>query len=276
MLPPVWSDFERLRRMPPGDRQAARKRNLAGLAARRRGDHAAARAAYEAALAADPSYVWARYNLACEDALQGDRAAAVARLLQLHQMAVPEARRALAKVARDPDFASIRDDPTVAALLQTYAPNTGRLLARQLCAAPYRALALVHPRAGVVWLDGAAEPRGSTGATPPVPTIQRRKGRRADDAAIALFAEGGPWCRRGQPNGLYPDVVLDAAGAEDRVCLTVAFEYGAIVCFVRLGQPPRWYLAVAGRWESALDEAASAAASRRLDEAIARFRQAAR
>jgi tetratricopeptide (TPR) repeat protein len=87
----------------------ATRLNEDGLAARKRGDHAAAMQLYKEALAQDQNHVWARYNYACELALAGQTKDALNELTFLHKLGTSDAKRALGAARKDSDFASIKD-----------------------------------------------------------------------------------------------------------------------------------------------------------------------
>ena len=73
----------------------------------RQGDEDRGRAELEAGLAAVPDSWHARYNLACFDALTGDRGSALANLERAAEL---EPERVPKMAAEDGDFDSLRDD----------------------------------------------------------------------------------------------------------------------------------------------------------------------
>ncbi len=87
----------------------ATRLNEDGLAARKRGDHAAAMQLYKEALAQDQNHVWARYNYACELALAGRDKDAIGELTFLYKLGTADAKRALSAARKDSDFASIKN-----------------------------------------------------------------------------------------------------------------------------------------------------------------------
>ena len=74
----------------------------------RQGDEDRGRAELEAGLAAVPDSWHARYNLACFDALTGDRGSALANLERAAEL---EPERVPKMAAEDEDFESLREDP---------------------------------------------------------------------------------------------------------------------------------------------------------------------
>lgn len=101
-----------------GDRTKAAALNRRGLAARRAGSHVKALRWYSSAIEADPSYAWARFNAACELALQGDSKAALHHLLVLKRLDTPDAREALSNASSDDDLQSLHNDPTFRLIAQ--------------------------------------------------------------------------------------------------------------------------------------------------------------
>jgi len=86
----------------------ARERNAAGLTALGRGDAAAARDAFTAAVAASPEWDTGRYNLACALARAGEVERAALQMEGLLSRDLPTVRR---RLARDPDLAALRASP---------------------------------------------------------------------------------------------------------------------------------------------------------------------
>ncbi|MCC6620760.1 MAG: hypothetical protein IT385_05875 [Deltaproteobacteria bacterium] len=100
-----------------GDNLTARSLNSLGYAARKKGDHASARLLYKEAMAADPRHVWSRFNLACELALMGDLAGALALLEEVDRIGGPDADKALGQHApRDADLEALATHPRFRAL----------------------------------------------------------------------------------------------------------------------------------------------------------------
>ncbi|HUJ62477.1 MAG TPA: hypothetical protein VLX92_28445 [Kofleriaceae bacterium] len=99
---------------PKGDAHAA---NVRGMKLYEAKDYAGAAAQFRAAIAADPTFVLAHYNLASMAALVGDKPTVLDELRWLARSKDPEARRALAKAPTDPDLHAVIDDPEVKAVL---------------------------------------------------------------------------------------------------------------------------------------------------------------
>ena len=87
---------------------------FAGFSYLEQGDPERARAALEAGAAARGDAWQGHYNLACFEALTGDREAALRRLARAAELAPDEVRRV---AAAEQDFASVRDDPRFLALV---------------------------------------------------------------------------------------------------------------------------------------------------------------
>jgi hypothetical protein len=100
-----------------GTRVDAKAANARGLKLHRAKKYAEAAKEYRSAIAADASYVFAHYNLACGAALVGDRATAVSELKWLTGSQDAAAKKMLTHGRTDPDLASVRADPEVRALL---------------------------------------------------------------------------------------------------------------------------------------------------------------
>ena len=113
MLVVAWS----LAIAGPGD--DAKAANTRGMKLYYAKDYAGAAKQFRAAIAADPKYVLAHYNLASMAALLGDKPTVLAELRWLHDSADPEAHAALAKAPTDPDLESVLDDPEIKKLLGT-------------------------------------------------------------------------------------------------------------------------------------------------------------
>lgn len=96
----------------------------AGLADHQKGDEAAARRHFRAALALDPTYADAAYDLACVLVHLGRRKAALTWLRLAFRLA-PRRLRVLA--AGDPDLDPIRQDPGYRALARPRPPTTLRI-----------------------------------------------------------------------------------------------------------------------------------------------------
>jgi HEAT repeat protein len=113
---------------------AARAANTSGMRLYKAKRYADAIQELTRAIALDPSYVNARYNLACTHALLGHRDAAVAQLEWLQHSSDPAARAKLDKARNDPDLAQLRDDAGVRRLL-------GLGVAATVTAAPAQSIA---------------------------------------------------------------------------------------------------------------------------------------
>ena len=98
---------------PPTFEPSAWEWTFRAAALRERGDVETARRLLDEALAINPASAAVRYELACFEATEGDRAAALARLREAIERDVGVAEYA----ASDEDFASLRDDPEFQALL---------------------------------------------------------------------------------------------------------------------------------------------------------------
>lgn len=92
-------------------RKKARRPNRAGLKLHQAGRPGPAIAHYEAALAIDPGYVWARYNRACAYALTDRTDEALEDLAKLRAHPGPEALARLVRSLGDPDLARLDGDP---------------------------------------------------------------------------------------------------------------------------------------------------------------------
>jgi hypothetical protein len=93
-------------------RQVAEAFNHGGLERHRAADYTASARLFFGAVQADPSFLAARYNLACAYARAGDLRAAESEIGELAR-AGADARRWLRRVDTDPDLAPIRDDEDV-------------------------------------------------------------------------------------------------------------------------------------------------------------------
>ncbi len=93
--------------------EKASAKNVAALRLHHAGRFAEARAGFEAALALDPAYDLARFNLACASSRLGDEAAAAREIAKLIARDTP---RFTPKLHADSDLASLRGSPEGAAL----------------------------------------------------------------------------------------------------------------------------------------------------------------
>jgi len=106
-------------------RARARQLNIEGFRAYEANDLAAARAGYEGATRADPSFALPWYNLACIEALERDTSASIAALrAYLERSPGTDLRE---RVRSDRDFAAVRDTPAfrtaLEALLESGSPT---------------------------------------------------------------------------------------------------------------------------------------------------------
>lgn len=92
------------------DRAKARSLRKAGYRAYKKRRYRAAVGKFEAALARDPGYVQALYDLACTHALMGDGGESVEYLRKLHDIGSHEALGQVRHARVDEDFAKLRDD----------------------------------------------------------------------------------------------------------------------------------------------------------------------
>ncbi len=111
---------------PAEDAKTANRRGMTLYAAK---DYAGAAKQFRAAIAAQPSFVLAHYNLASMAALLGDKPTVLAELKWLHDSSDPAARKALDKAPTDPDLKSVIDDPEVRALVM---PDCSSTCSREL------------------------------------------------------------------------------------------------------------------------------------------------
>jgi hypothetical protein len=164
--------------------------NDQGYQHRQRGDNAAARAAYQAALADSPSNEAARYNLACELALTGDasdREEAVSHLQALLRQNTRVARSFIAAVRFDTDFSSLASDPRVRELVSSVVVDPSQPLWPQLCDDPGRFVSLVDGQTGLVeyhetmTADESIKPIG--------PITRARTWNEARQAAVAFLRD---------------------------------------------------------------------------------------
>ncbi len=95
----------------------ARAANVRGMKLYNAKKYADAAKEFRAAIAADPKFVLAHYNLASMAALLGDKPTVLAELRWLHDSSDPDARKALDKAPSDPDLHSMIDDPDVKKLI---------------------------------------------------------------------------------------------------------------------------------------------------------------
>lgn len=91
--------------------------NLRGMQFYRAKDYAQAADYFRLAITLDPMMVIGHYNLACTEALRGNRAAAIEQLRWLQGEGGPLATSKLRRARTDPDWSALRDDPEVQSLL---------------------------------------------------------------------------------------------------------------------------------------------------------------
>lgn len=80
-------------------------------------DYAQAADYFRLAITLDPMMVIGHYNLACTEALRGNRTAAIEQLRWLQGEGGPLATSKLRRAKTDPDWSALRDDPEVQSLL---------------------------------------------------------------------------------------------------------------------------------------------------------------
>ena len=116
----MLSNYQSTQQYPVGNLKRAKRLNVKGLKARKRGDNARALRYYRKAVAASPRYGWARFNLACELSLAGREDEAIEHLLVLHQMNTEETREILPLIHTDHDFDNVRHNPAFRLLAKRY------------------------------------------------------------------------------------------------------------------------------------------------------------
>jgi len=110
-------------------KEDAKAANVRGMQLYGKKDYAAAAKEFRAAIAAQPEFVLAHYNLASMAALLGDKATVIAELTWLRDSKDPAARKVLDKAPTDPDLKSMIDDPAVRALVT---PDCSSICSREL------------------------------------------------------------------------------------------------------------------------------------------------
>lgn len=120
LVPPPLSQDERVARFRAGNGKLAARLNNEGLVLRKN-KKPGVMDKYRAAIEADPSFPWARFNLACELALAGQKDEAMDQLRELFRMETADADYALLKSEADRDLVSLRGDPRLLALLDAAA-----------------------------------------------------------------------------------------------------------------------------------------------------------
>jgi hypothetical protein len=134
--PAVMSAQEREQALVEGDLRKAKKLNTAGYRARKKGDGAAALAAYEQAVAAAPAYGRARLNYACELSLAGRQDEALSQLVWLYRTGRDEDLDLVAAATSDTDLRALWPRPRFKALIEGLAarrPYGARLLPETGC-----------------------------------------------------------------------------------------------------------------------------------------------
>jgi hypothetical protein len=242
-LPPRLTDpVARTREFPKGDPAKANELNEAGLAARKAKKPAIP--IYQAAVAAAPAFEPARYNLACEQARNGDAPAAIKSLEALHRLGTRASRKYLSLSRTDADFESLRSNPAYVALVAPFAVDLSKPILAQLCADFGRVGTLVDPSFAVHVMT-EYKPQGKL--SPP-------KKLKGGPARAAVYSVLDVWCiedsvgtmigDEGDPNMLRPDRALGGQGAP--VCLSgngtvdcaeddpdcgKATDYESVLCF---------------------------------------------
>ncbi len=104
-LPPVTP-----KSVPKGAQSKASKLNSEGIRAYKKKSYATAIGKFEEALKHDPFYVKAKFNLACNQSLVGDKEGALQTLLELQSWQSAEAQGAFQNARKDKDFEPMYSD----------------------------------------------------------------------------------------------------------------------------------------------------------------------
>jgi len=112
LLPPVTP-----KAAGKGAAKKAEKANTAGFKAYKKRNYAGAIAKFEEALRNDPFYVKAKFNMACNQSLVGDREGALQTLLELQSWQSGEAQAAFQRARSDGDFEPMYGDKRFRMLL---------------------------------------------------------------------------------------------------------------------------------------------------------------
>ncbi len=211
--PRLTDDAARTRDFPAGDVARARVLNDAGLAARKA--RKPALELYAAAVVASPSFVPARYNLACEQARAGKTDDAIASLEALHRLGTRETRKYLSLARTDADFEPIRRDPRFAALAAPFVVDWQKPILAQLCADFGRVGSIVDPNVAVHVMT-EYEPQGR---------LRPAKKLKGGPARSAVYAVLEVWC---SGEKLSPDGVAGGDETTPRVDKVLAREKAAV------------------------------------------------
>jgi hypothetical protein len=197
----------------------AKDANSRGMALYRKKDYKGAAGEFKRAVASYEGYVQARYNLACVAALTGDQATARVELLWLNNRALfdPVAKEKFAKATKDPDLASLRQDPQLESELFTPATTDDLLAADQAHpqGAALRGAARAAAQSGLSSLPGKHDARcdGSDAKQgvifeakaelPATPGPRKQVVRASLRDGVALFDEQGRLIARSEPLGCF-------------------------------------------------------------------------
>jgi hypothetical protein len=177
---------------PKGNIKKARKFNKEGYRARKKDNTPAAVEGYEKAVAASPSYVPSRFNLACELARDGNADASIAQLEHLFRIGNKEARKYLSKTRLDTDFDSIRNDPRMKVIANEFVVDFSQGILKQLCADYGKVGSLVDNKLGLYDVVSASHDEYDlTGK------IKRLKGGKAR-GRIYKMLDNSAWCAGGK------------------------------------------------------------------------------
>jgi hypothetical protein len=245
---------------PRGKRRKAKKLNRSGLKARRKGDTVKALALYKESIAASPSFVTARFNLACEYARFGKATETIGELEHLFRIGTPYALAKVAKLQVDKDFDPVRNDPRIKAIVRHFDVDFDQPLFKQLCANAGKAVALIKPAFGVyrIFAAGGANAVVVAGHK----HISAGKGRSliadilelvCDDGKIVINMGGAAvlvdtrlskWTAKYKRRCVRFDGVREDDGSGTTIDHDRSF--GGRVCFIRRGK--RWIIGATGHW----------------------------
>jgi len=240
IAPTALSATERTSRYPKGDVAASRAANKRGLERRAAGDSVGALAEYRVAVDQSPSYMPARFNLACElatSAEPGSRDAAIGHLEDLLRIGSGEAREYVALAGFDEDFKALREDPRFQAIVGSVRFDP-ELSFEQLCADPGRIVSLIDGATGFVdFVETEATPDGR-----PAKHLERHVvGKDAVKAAMAQLDEVSTYLcaaeRDPEMTGSLFTYKRARAGDKDPVCLaydhSMEWSEQFLVCLAR-------------------------------------------
>jgi hypothetical protein len=121
--PQLFTVSEAAQLLPAGSLRKAKRLNKKGFRARKNGNNAEALALYREAVEASPSYGRARFNLACELALDGQTSAAIAELTILYRSGGKGDHHYLAAATADEDLHSLWALPAFLSLVDGLAEH---------------------------------------------------------------------------------------------------------------------------------------------------------